>query len=248
MKRRDLLRSLMGRSPAEPTPAPDPAGFAADHAPDEEARGEAMRRAEQQQALIAQGWGAAGAPGRKLNIQDLLERTATPAAPAPQAPLRPPGALPEADLLALCTRCGACTTACPHDAILPVRAGALAGTPTLILTQRPCSMCDPAPCIASCEPGALSAQAPRAIGTASVKLSRCLAKTGCTRCVERCPVEGALTWSPLGTPRVDAALCDGCGMCQHICPAPDNAIIILPRPRERDERVPSAATPTPRAP
>lgn len=268
LKRRELLRSLMGlgEAPGAPVvsgaPHTPPAALRAhsvadeppnripggpNHIPDEETRRAALNRAQQQRERITQGWGGDAAPGRRLDIQQLIERAVSQEAAPPQSPLRPPGALPEPDLLALCTRCGACAEACPHDAIIPVRAGPLARTPTLILTQAPCHMCDPAPCISACAPGALSVSAPRAIGTASVKLSRCIAKTGCVTCVERCPVEGALTWSPLGMPRVDAALCDGCGLCQHACPAPDNAIIILPRPRAPHERVSPAAPAPPRS-
>jgi ferredoxin len=253
MKRRELLRGLLGLGPTPPeaTPAaqaPLPVVEAPSHAPDERVRREALARASAQREQLHQGWGALPSPGRKLDLQALLSRAVSEEVALPHAPLRPPGALPEPELLALCTRCGACAEACPHDAIVPVRAGPLAKTPTLILTHAPCYMCDPSPCIAACEPGALSALAPRAIGIASVKLSRCMAKTGCTICVERCPLEGALTWSPLGMPRVDAALCDGCGLCQHACPAPDNAIIILPRPRVPHDRVLPAAPPAPRDP
>ena len=31
--------------------------------------------------------------------------------------LRPPGALPEKDFLAACTRCGQCVQACPYDIV-----------------------------------------------------------------------------------------------------------------------------------
>ena len=51
----------------------------------------------------------------------------------------------------------------------------------------------------------------------------------CTACVDRCPVPGALV-SEEGLPRVVPALCTGCGLCQPVCPAPENAIRMVPRP------------------
>lgn len=50
----------------------------------------------------------------------------------------------------------------------------------------------------------------------------------CATCVERCPVPGALVAAG-GPPRVDAALCDGCGACEEACPAPRKAVVMLPR-------------------
>jgi ferredoxin len=52
----------------------------------------------------------------------------------------------------------------------------------------------------------------------------------CSTCVERCPIEGAITMEN-NLPRVNASLCDGCGQCQQVCPAPRNGILLLPRQR-----------------
>ena len=59
----------------------------------------------------------------------------------------------------------------------------------------------------------------------------CLAyhEIACSVCVERCPVPGALV-SDSGLPRVVPGLCTGCGACQPVCPAPENAIRMVPRP------------------
>ncbi|MFO0675320.1 MAG: 4Fe-4S binding protein [Polyangiaceae bacterium] len=58
--------------------------------------------------------------------------------------------------------------------------------------------------------------------------SACLAWQGspCWTCVERCPIEGAITTDG-GRPTVDASLCDGCGQCVHACPAPTLALKFL---------------------
>ncbi len=57
----------------------------------------------------------------------------------------------------------------------------------------------------------------------------CLALTSfCAACVERCPVEGAMRMSN-GMPMVVADVCTGCGICHDVCPAPTNAVLLLPR-------------------
>lgn len=57
----------------------------------------------------------------------------------------------------------------------------------------------------------------------------CLAyrHTFCSVCVERCPVAGALV-SEKGLPRVIPDLCTGCAVCRQVCPAPTNAILLIP--------------------
>lgn len=60
---------------------------------------------------------------------------------------------------------------------------------------------------------------------------RCIALTSfCAACVERCPVSGAMTVSN-GMPSVAPDLCTGCGICHEVCPAPTNAVLLLPRRR-----------------
>lgn len=57
----------------------------------------------------------------------------------------------------------------------------------------------------------------------------CLALTSfCSACVERCPVPGAMK-KERGLPMVVADVCTGCGLCQEICPAPRNAVLMMPR-------------------
>lgn len=65
---------------------------------------------------------------------------------------------------------------------------------------------------------------------AIVQGRHCLAyqRSFCSTCVEHCPLPGALIRRD-GLPMVDASVCDGCGLCQEACPAPTNAILLLPR-------------------
>ena len=144
---------------------------------------------------------------------------------------RPPGAIDEFQFLAGCTRCGDCITACPYDAIIkaPERLGNVKGTPVIEADTSACMMCEDFPCIASCEPGVLVSTIPPIMGTARVTEHLCLAHhhTTCTVCSERCPVEGAIDVTD-GKPTVIEDTCTGCGVCRYVCPAPENAILLMP--------------------
>ncbi len=162
------------------------------------------------------------------------ERAATPPGPPAGRVHRPPGAVDEPTFLRDCTRCGDCITACPPNAIVlaPAPYGPAAGTPMIDPMTSPCVMCDDPPCIKACEPGVLSSAEPLKMGTASIRVPNCLAHQGttCTVCFERCPVPGALELDR-GRPVIHDEACTGCGVCQHVCPAPYNAVLILPRER-----------------
>lgn len=58
----------------------------------------------------------------------------------------------------------------------------------------------------------------------------CLAyqRSFCSSCVERCPVEGAIS-SQQGLPRVNPDACTGCRICLDVCPAPTKAILMIKR-------------------
>jgi ferredoxin-type protein NapG len=151
--------------------------------------------------------------------------------------LRPPGALAETAFLAGCTRCGDCITACPHHAIIlaPERLRSASGTPIIDPAQQPCLMCPDTPCITACTPGVLrrTPDSPvPAIGLARISPVDCLAHQGstCTTCSERCPVAGAIVLTN-HRPQVVAEACTGCGICHYVCPAPRNAILLMPRTR-----------------
>ncbi len=166
---------------------------------------------------------------------DLGNRPVSPIVPVH----RPPGAIDEFQFLAGCTRCGDCITACPYDAVIkaPDRLGNLAGTPIIEADTSACMMCEDFPCIASCEPGVLVDSIPPIMGTSRVTEHLCLAyhHTTCTICSERCPVDGAITVTD-GKPTIIEDTCTGCGVCRYVCPAPENAILLMPaftRPGKR---------------
>ena len=67
------------------------------------------------------------------------------------------------------------------------------------------------------------------MGTARITPQTCLAWNAmtCTVCLEQCPVEGAIVMES-GKPRVLEEHCTGCGVCRHVCPAPENAVLLMP--------------------
>ena len=157
--------------------------------------------------------------------------------------MRPPGAIDEEGFLQHCTRCGDCISACPHKAIVlaPSQLREAAGTPMIQPDHQPCLMCEDFPCITACSVDALTRRAGVMMGTAKITEHLCLAHHGttCTVCSERCPVSGAITITA-GKPSVHESACTGCGVCRYVCPAPENAILMMPafrRPfvRPRDQ-------------
>jgi ferredoxin-type protein NapG len=128
---------------------------------------------------------------------------------APRRFIRPPGAAPEPEFLALCTRCGDCVNVCPVHAIrvAPVAAGLAAGSPMLEPALQACIMCADMPCARACETGAL---VPPADGWRDVHLGdlrldpdRCITFHGaaCSACAEACPVgTAALAMDAQGHP------------------------------------------------
>jgi MauM/NapG family ferredoxin protein len=157
--------------------------------------------------------------------------------------LRPPGALPEADFLARCLRCGLCMTACPRNALQP--AGLTAGGPegvfSPLLTPRR-GPCEPGcrACGRVCPTGAirdlpLAEKQWAKVGTAVVQPGLCLAWSQGRRCVvceETCPY-GAISCvqkpeSAAPVPVVRPDRCYGCGYCEHFCPVSVPAVTVLP--------------------
>lgn len=167
-----------------------------------------------------------------ISIEPVAPTDVGAPAPARLIPVfRPPGAIEESQFLAGCTRCNDCAEACPYDAIrrAPERLVAIAGTPTIEADTSACMMCQEFPCIAACEPGVLVSSIPKVMGTAKITEHLCLAHHGttCTVCSERCPVAGAIQVNR-GKPTIDESTCVGCGVCRYVCPAPENAILLMP--------------------
>ncbi|MCA9134014.1 MAG: 4Fe-4S dicluster domain-containing protein [Planctomycetales bacterium] len=172
-----------------------------------------------------------------ISIGPVPVRASRPVASRRTLPVfRPPGAVQEQRFLAGCTRCQACAEACPHDAIrlaaprLDCAPGQpLLGTPVIEADVQPCLMCADFPCIAACEPQVLTHAVPKLMGTARITEHLCSAYhgTACNVCSEQCPVAHAIEVVD-GRPRIREEACTGCGLCRFVCPAPENAILLMP--------------------
>lgn len=78
-------------------------------------------------------------------------------------------------------------------------------------------------CVDACPTGALADFDPRAqrLGVARINERSCLAfenAGGCTKCVEYCPF-GAISLDADRRPVVDESACNGCGICENVCPS-----------------------------
>ncbi len=76
----------------------------------------------------------------------------------PALALRPPGALPEADFLGACIRCGLCVRDCPYNTLELAKpeSSVATGTPFFNARNIPCEMCEDIPCAKVCPSGASS--------------------------------------------------------------------------------------------
>jgi MauM/NapG family ferredoxin protein len=162
--------------------------------------------------------------------------------------IRPPGALPEAQFISLCVKCGECMKVCPTNALQPAlnQAGPEGlWTPVVVprigYCEYLCSLCTQV-----CPTGAIKEltvkeKARIRIGTAWVNKNRCLPYTlgeTCNVCEEKCPtspkaikmaeMEMVLpdgTWAAQDVPVVNPDVCIGCGICETKCPVSDEPAI-----------------------
>ena len=153
--------------------------------------------------------------------------------------IRPPGALEEAEFLALCTKCDDCMNACPHGSIKKAgsRFGAAGNTPVIIPSEKPCYLCDDFPCIKACVAKALLPVADKRevrMGKAYIDLTLCYKEvegggTMYPLCVLKCPLSGEAISMEDSKPVVDYEKCVGCGVCESACLAINNQVAIRVR-------------------
>jgi polyferredoxin len=188
-------------------------------------------------------------PSRRLFLASVATGLAMPAVAKamgagsrlPDDLLRPPGALPEADFLDRCVRCGECLKVCTTNALQPTMLeSGMEGifTPRLIpligYCEYNCTLCAEV-----CPTGAiarlpLKEKQEFVIGKAWFDENVCLpfAKAkDCIVCEEHCPTpEKAIQFKEVEVknergekvivkqPFVRVCLCNGCGICENKCP------------------------------
>lgn len=144
--------------------------------------------------------------------------------------LRPPGAIPESEFSAVCSRCSFCIDVCPNQALVSmpfISGAALAYTPQFIPRKGRCDLC--MACQEVCPTGAIAhipVEEVR-IGKSKIDPERCLAwnqQKLCLVCAEQCPFQ-AIEVDDRMRPTVFSNLCTGCGACENGCPVPGEAAI-----------------------
>ncbi len=166
----------------------------------------------------------------------------------PAQALRPPGALPEEDFLAACSRCGLCVRDCPYDMLHLAEMGEdlPMGTPYFYARKAGCEMCEDIPCVPVCPTGALNHDltdindARMGLAVVSDK-ETCIAFLGlrCEVCFNICPIRGeAITLErrhnertgkhALFIPVIHSDACTGCGKCEEACITEEASIRVLP--------------------
>ncbi len=153
--------------------------------------------------------------------------------------IRPPGALPEAEFLTHCIRCGECMKACPTNTLQPIwfKAG-LEGifSPVIVPRLSACAV-DCNVCGRVCPTGAirdipLAEKKQAKVGTAWIIRQNCVVweqDKKCLVCDEVCPYS-AVSFKPVdglrnAAPFVVANKCIGCGWCESRCPVEGSAAI-----------------------
>jgi len=211
------------------------------------------------QAAISFGIGRTGGAdisiGRRAAMASILAGAAygvvgtlrSESGPGVDKVVRPPGAIPEREFLATCTRCGACVGACLTGGLQHslLEAG-FEGIWTPVLVGRSggcefeCNLCGKVCNSRAIRYLPLEEKKEAKMGTAAINTHLCLAwqeERLCYICDEICP-SGAVDFKAgegeaIEKPRVLAAKCTGCGLCEWKCPTAPAAIYVTPKGADR---------------
>jgi polyferredoxin len=153
--------------------------------------------------------------------------------------LRPPGALPEKWFTNTCIRCGECIKACITNTLQPcVFESGLEGlwTPRFNMRlagcEQSCNVCGHVCPTQAIRELSLEEKKYARIGTATLNKDRCIAweqNRLCLKCDEACPYNSIVFKMVEGQKRpfVDEQKCNGCGICEQVCPVIGEAAIVV---------------------
>ena len=135
--------------------------------------------------------------------------------------IRPPWSVEQSQFTQSCTRCYKCAEVCPSHLIVK----GSGGFPEMSFLRHGCDYCEA--CVKACPEDALkltsSTNEPPWKQTALVS-ELCFSHRGivCRACGEVCEsraIEFKLAVGGVSQINLNAAACDGCGECVHVCPA-----------------------------
>jgi len=206
-------------------------------------RSEAVQSADMKTRRIIIGSILGGGAAAGLIKTDLF----FPPGMGPMAPdgssrlIRPPGALPENDFNAACTRCGICMRACVTNTIQPSWFEAGAGglwTPRLVprhaACEKECALCGQVCPTGALRPLSLDEKNNAKLGTAFIIHEQCISwstEKTCLICQEQCPNGAIVLKNEKGlanqVPYVTENKCSGCGQCENACPVIGNSAVVV---------------------
>ena len=171
----------------------------------------------------------------------LVDRTPYAALHDKHQLIRPPGAIPEADFMKTCIRCGECMKSCLTNTLQPSHwDSGLAGlwTPKMELRFAPCeqncNVCGKVCPTQALRTLSLEEKTHAKVGTAVLRKEMCLVWAQdklCLICDEVCPYNAIVfrTLEGYRRPVVIASKCNGCGYCEERCPIEgESAIVVVP--------------------